>query len=70
MEDGYDVVCCTQWPNETQSVVSFALGIPANRYFLEQLLKFKDYHTELTIVIRRLMTWKAANNVSYKLKYR
>ncbi|XP_064098256.1 uncharacterized protein LOC135209209 [Macrobrachium nipponense] len=31
IEDGYDVHCTTQWPTETQNVVSQVLDIPANR---------------------------------------
>ena len=31
IEDGYDVFCTTQWPTETQAVVSNVLSIPAHR---------------------------------------
>lgn len=30
IEDGYDVVCATQFMNETQKVVAQVLNIPAN----------------------------------------
>ncbi|KAF2353566.1 CO dehydrogenase flavoprotein C-terminal [Trinorchestia longiramus] len=30
IEDGYDIVCSTQFPNETQSAVAAVLNVPAN----------------------------------------
>ncbi|KAK7027383.1 hypothetical protein SK128_013597 [Halocaridina rubra] len=34
-EDGYDAYCTTQWPTETQAVISNVLGVPAHRINVE-----------------------------------